>query len=193
MNKLTRNDLFSLEQYAENRSEFRARVMAHKANRRIALGENATLVFEDQLTIHYQIQEMLRVERIFEAAGIDEELEAYNPLIPDGGNWKGTLLIEYPDVAERREALVRLRGVEHKLWVQVDGHEKVFAIANEDMERSNDDKTAAVHFVRFEHSVEAVASIAAGADVRLGIDHPELPYNILLEGEARRSLASDLG
>jgi len=193
MNKLTRNDLFSLEQYAENRAEFRAKVMAHKANRRIALGENATLVFEDQLTIHYQIQEMLRVERIFEASGIEEELSAYNPLIPDGSNWKGTLLIEYPDVAERREALVRLRGVEHKLWVQVDGHERVLAIANEDMERSNDDKTAAVHFVRFEHNNAALASIAAGADVHLGIDHPVLPYRIKLEGEARASLAADLG
>lgn len=192
MNKLTRNDLFSLEQYAENRPEFRAQVMAHKANRRIALGENATLVFEDQLTIHYQVQEMLRVERIFEAAGISEELAAYNPLIPDGCNWKGTFLIEYPDVDERAQALIRLRGVEHKLWVQVDGHERVFAIANEDMERSNDDKTAAVHFVRFEHSEAAIASIAAGADVRLGIDHPELPYDIKLEGEARSSLASDL-
>lgn len=193
MKKLTRNDLFSLEQYAENRAEFRAKVMAHKAKRRIALGANATLVFEDQLTIHYQIQEMLRVERIFEASGIDEELSAYNPLIPDGSNWKGTLLIEYPDVDERREALVRLRGVEHKLWVQVDGHGRVLAIANEDMERSNDDKTAAVHFVRFEHSAAALASIAAGADIRLGIDHPELPYNIKLEGEARASLAADLG
>lgn len=192
MNKLTRNDLFSLEQYAENRPEFRARVMAHKANRRIALGENATLVFEDQLTIHYQVQEMLRVERIFEAVGIEEELAAYNPLIPDGSNWKGTLLIEYPDAEERRQALIRLRGVEHKIWVRVDGHERVFAIANEDMERSNDDKTAAVHFIRFEHSKAAIASIAAGADVYLGIDHPELPYDIKLESEARSSLALDL-
>ncbi len=192
MNKLTRDDLFSLEQYAEKRSEFRAQVMAHKANRRIALGENATLVFEDQLTIRYQIQEMLRVEKIFEASGIEEELGAYNPLIPDGSNWKGTLLIEYPDVEERRQALVRLRGVEHKLWVQVDGHERVFAIANEDMERSNDDKTAAVHFVRFEHSQAAKDSIAAGADIHLGIDHPELPYDIKLEGDARASLVSDL-
>lgn len=192
MNKLTRNDLFSLEQYAENRVEVRAQVMAHKANRRIALGANATLMFEDRLTIQYQIQEMLRVERIYEAAGIEEELAAYNPLIPDGSNWKGTLLIEYPDVDERRQALVRLRGVEHKIWVQVEGHDRVFAIANEDMERSNEDKTAAVHFVRFEHSQAAIASMVAGAEIHLGIDHPELPYDIKLEGEARRSLVSDL-
>ncbi len=193
MNKLARTDLFSLEQYAETRADFRAKVMAHKTNRRIALGENATLVFEDRLTIQYQIQEMLRVERIFEASGIDEELDSYNPLIPDGTNWKGTLLIEYPEVAERREALVRLRGVEHKIWVQVAGHEKTFAIANEDMERSNEEKTAAVHFVRFEHSPAAIASIKSGAHVQLGIDHPELPYSIALEGPALASLAADLG
>lgn len=192
MNKLTRNDLFSLEQYAENRAEFRAKVMAHKANRRIALGDNATLVFEDQLTIHYQIQEMLRVEKIFEASGIEEELAAYNPLIPDGSNWKGTLLIEYPDVEERRQALLRLRGVEHKIWVQVNGHERSYAIANEDMERSNDEKTAAVHFIRLEHSTAALASIATGADIHLGIDHPELPYEIKLAGESRASLVHDL-
>ncbi len=192
MKKLSRGDLMSLEQYAEARADFRTKVMAHKANRRVALGDNATLVFEDLLTIQYQIQEMLRVERIFEASGIDEELESYNPLIPDGSNWKGTLLIEYPDVAERREALVRLRGVEHKIWVQVAGHDKVFAIANEDMERSNDDKTAAVHFVRFEHTAAAIADIKAGGQVQLGIDHPELPYQITLSDAARDSLAADL-
>jgi len=135
MKQLSRNDLMSLEEYAQQRPKFRSQVMAHKAHRRIALGANATLMFEDELTIRYQIQEMLRVERIFEASGIEEELAAYNPLIPDGSNWKGTLLIEYPDVDERRQALVRLRGVEHKLWVSVDGHPPVFAIANEETKR----------------------------------------------------------
>lgn len=190
--KLQRSDLFSLEQYAETREDFRSQVMAHKATRRVTLGPHAMLLFEDRLTIQYQIQEMLRVERIFEASGIEEELAAYNPLIPDGQNWKATMLIEYPDVAERREALTRLRGVEHKVWVQIEGHERTFAIANEDMERSNDAKTAAVHFLRFQLSDAEVVTALTGVPIMMGIDHTELPYAERLDDAIRASLIGDL-
>lgn len=150
MGKLTIDDLYPLEVYSRLRPEFRAQVMEHKAHRQLALGDHVTLSFEDRLTMHYQVQEMLRAERIFEADGIRDELDAYNPLIPDGSNWKATMLIEYPDERERRQALARLRGVEHRVWMQVEGHVPVFAIADEDMERSDDTKTSAVHFLRFE-------------------------------------------
>ena len=190
--KLSRSDLLSLEQYAEARPTFRQRVMAHKKLRQIELGPHARLFFEDRLTIQYQIQEMLRVERIFEASGIEEELAAYNPLIPDGANWKATLMIEYPDVDERRAALARMPGVEHTVWVRIGDGERRFAHANEDMERSTDEKAAAVHFLRFELPSADVAAAKAGADVHMGIDHVELPYSITLDDAQAQCLAADL-
>ena len=150
MEKLNREDLYSLEQYAEQRGDFRARVLEHKKHRRVDIGPNLTLYFEDRLTIQYQVQEMLRIERIFEADGIHEELDAYNPLIPDGGNLKCTAMFEFEDVTERRRRLAELAGVENHVWIQVDGFDKVYAIANEDLDRSTDEKTSAVHFMRFE-------------------------------------------
>lgn len=190
--QLTRDDLFSLEKYAQMRSEFRAQVMAHKKDRQVAIGPHVTLYFEDRLTMQYQVQEMLRVERIFEADGIQEELDAYNPLIPDGSNWKATFMIEYEDVEERRDALARLKGIEDLLWVQVDGHDKVYAIADEDMEREDDTKTSSVHFVRFELAQPMVAAVKTGASVSLGTDHPEYPYQVKVAPAARDSLAADL-
>ena len=189
--KLERADLMTLERYAEERPSFRAKVIAHKALRRVALGPHVTLMFEDRLTIQYQIQEMLRVERIFDAAGIEEELDAYNPLIPDGQNLKATMLIEYPDVEERKAALARMPGVEHKVWLKIGDGERVFAIANEDLDRSNDEKTAAVHFMRFEVSAAAIAELRNGAALTLGIDHPELPHEVTLSAEAAAALAAD--
>ena len=180
MHALSRKDLMSLEQYAEQRGDFRARVMAHKKFRQVPIGAHATLYFEDCLTMQYQIQEMLRVERIFEAAGIQEELDAYNPLIPDGSNWKATFMIEFDDVDERRDALARLVGIESKLWVQVKDHDKIYAIADEDLERSTDDKTSAVHFVRFDLTPAVVGAVKAGTPVRMGTDHPEYSYQVEL-------------
>ena len=174
MDKLTLDDLYPLETYARLRPEFRERVIEHKAHRRLALGEHVTLSFEDRLTMHYQVQEMLRAERIFEADDIRAELEAYNPLIPDGSNWKATLLIEYPDEDERRVALGRLRGIEDRVWVRVGDQAPIYGIADEDMERSNDTKTSAVHFLRFELPPAAVQALRAGAGVSAGVDHPEL-------------------
>lgn len=190
--KLTRADLMTLEAYSEERPSFRDKVIRHKSTRRIQLGPHATLIFEDRLTIQYQIQEMLRVERIFNAAGIEEELEAYNPLIPDGSNWKATLLIEYPDAEERRLALTKMTGIEHKVWAIVGSGEKTFAIANEDLDRSNEEKTAAVHFLRFELSEDGVAQLKSGAPLSMGIDHPELPYQVQLLDNERLSLLADL-
>jgi hypothetical protein len=172
MHKLTRADLYSLEQYAEQRSVFRDRVMAHKKNRRVALGPHAALYFEDRLTIQYQVQEMLRAERIFESAGIDEELDAYNPLIPDGSNWKATFMLEYDDVNERRGALEKLIGIEDRVWVKIAGLDRVFAIADEDLERDTEEKTSAVHFLRFELSPLMVAAAKEGAAIGMGIDLP---------------------
>ena len=159
MSKLTREDLYSLEKYAAVRTEFRAKVMAHKANRRLAIGPHATLYFEDSLTMQYQVQEMLRLERIFEPEGIQQELDVYNPLIPDGSNWKATFMVEYEDVEERRAALARLIGIEKTVWVQAEGCGKVYAICNEDLDRETEDKTSAVHFLRFELTPEMVAAI----------------------------------
>lgn len=176
--KLTRSDLMSLENYASQRNQFRAEVMAHKKNRQIQLGENARLLFEDRLTVQYQIQEMLRVERIFEAAGIAEELDAYNPLIPDGDNWKATLMLEYPDVSERRVKLAGLLDIENRVWAQVEGFDRVYAIADEDLDRATDEKTSSVHFLRFQFSGDMVASAKSGARLSLGIDHPN--YNTCL-------------
>jgi hypothetical protein len=171
MKKLKREDLLSLEEYSQKRADFRANVLAHKKNRKIALGEHATLYFEDVLTVQYQIQEMLRIEKIFELEGINEELEAYNPLIPDGSNWKATFMIEYDDVAERQKVLATLVGVEDKVWVKVNGFDKVYAIANEDLERSTDDKTSAVHFMRFELTDEMCKAVKDNQAISMGIDY----------------------
>jgi len=192
MPQLTRNDLYSLEEYARIRNEFRARVMEHKKNRKVPVGAHATLYFEDRLTMQYQVQEMLRVERIFEDEGIQEELGAYNPLIPDGRNWKATFMIEYDDVDERRDALSRLRGIEDKIWAQVEGHDKVWAIADEDLERDDATKTSAVHFMRFELSPEMVATAKQGAGISVGSDHSEYSYSTVLTPSSRDSLVEDL-
>ncbi|MED6341608.1 MAG: DUF3501 family protein [Pseudomonadota bacterium] len=189
---LTRNDLWSLEEYAGRREEFRKQVLAHKKLRQVALGPHATLYFEDQLTMQYQIQEMLRVERIFEAAEIEEELSAYNPLIPDGSNWKATFMIEYGDIEERKQALPTMGGIEETVWVQVGNGTKAYAIANEDMERTRDSKAAAVHFMRFELSAEDLQSVRDGADVHMGLDHPSISNNVTLSTEARQALCADL-
>jgi hypothetical protein len=178
MEKLATSDLMSLEQYARQRPAFRARVMEHKKARLLGVGPNVTWLFEDRLTIQYQVQEMLRAERIFEPEGIEEELGAYNPLIPDGRNWKVTLLIEFPDEGERRVQLAKLKGVEGRCWVQVKGHERVFAIADEDLERENDEKTSAVHFLRFELPAPMAEALKAGAPLAVGIDHDAYRHEV---------------
>ena len=191
--KLTRADLMSLEQYAASRAEFRARVLQHKKLRTLALGPNATWCFEDRLTVQYQVQEMLRAERIFEADGIRDELDAYNPLIPDGSNWKVTLLLEYPDVEVRRVRLAGLKGVEDRCWVQVAGHERVWAIADEDLERENDEKTSAVHFLRFQLTEPMVSQARAGAALGAGVDHDAYRYEVQpLPPAVRDALVADL-
>mgnify|MGYP000225382946 FL=1 len=191
--KLTRSDLWSLEEYASRRQTFRAEVIAHKKLRNIALGPHATLYFEDRLTMRYQIQEMLRVERIFEAAEIEEELESYNPLIPDGSNWKATFMIEYGDVEERKIALATMGGIEQTVWVRVgESGEKIFAITNEDMERTRDEKAAAVHFMRFELGAEEVAALKSGESLFMGIDHASLPGTYEVAADQRAALIADL-
>ena len=193
MPQITAQSLMTLEAYAKARKDFRAQVIAHKKNRTLCLGEHVTLIFEDELTIRYQIQEMLRVERIFEEEGIREELEAYNPLVPDGNNWKATMLIEYPDVDERRTMLARLKGVEDRVWVEVSGRDRVYAIADEDMERENDEKTSAVHFLRFDLAAPAVRAMRDGGALAAGIDHPA--YTVTTENvpsALRTSLLQDL-
>lgn len=193
MTKLTRKDLMSLEEYAEKRAEFRAQVLELKKARKIALGNHATLYFENEQTIRYQIQEMLRIEKIFEADGINEELEAYNPLIPDGSNWKATFMIEYDDVAERQKVLSTLVGVEDKVWVQVDGFDKVYAIANEDLERSTEEKTSAVHFMRFELTDDMVKAVKENKNISMGIDYEGFDQLVSPISEAsRKSLMKDL-
>ena len=172
MTKITRDSLMTLEAYAKSRKDFRARVLEHKKPRAVHVGEHVTLLFEDELTVRYQIQEMLRIEKTFEEAGIEDELEAYNPLVPDGRNFKATLLIEYEDVEERRVALAKLKGIEDRLWVQVEGSPKVFAIADEDLERENEHKTSSVHFVRFELTAEMAAALKYGVSLSIGVDHP---------------------
>jgi Protein of unknown function (DUF3501) len=193
MGKLTRDDLYPLEKYTAVRTEFRAKVMEHKANRRLAIGPHATLYFEDSLTMQYQVQEMLRLERIFEADGIQQELDVYNPLIPDGSNWKATFMVEYEDVEERRVALARLKGIEKTVWVSVQGFGKVFAICNEDLDRETEDKTAAVHFLRFELTPDMVVAVKQGTPVRAGIDHPQYTYALEMPPEVSDALAMDLG
>jgi hypothetical protein len=192
MSKLSHQDLYSLEEYARIRPEFRSRVMEHKKERRVAIGEHAALYFEDALTMQYQVQEMLRIERIFEAKGIQDELDVYNPLIPDGQNWKATFMMEYADVEQRRRELARLIGVEQALWVQVEGFEKVHPVANEDLDRTTEDKTASVHFVRFELTPEMVAAAKGGAPIRAGISHAAYSAETVLEERVRRSLVGDL-
>jgi len=193
MTALRREDLYSLEEYARIRDQFRREVMDHKRDRKVALGPNATLYFEDLLTMKYQVQEMLRVERIFEEQGIQEELSAYNPLIPDGSNFKATFMLEYAEVDERRRALAELRGVEDRVWVQVDSHDKVWAIADEDMERDSGEKTSSVHFLRFELSPEMVAALKSGSALSMGIDHPALRVELSpLPEHNQRALIADL-
>ncbi len=172
MTQLTREDLWSLEEYAQRRQDFRTEVMAHKKNRQLPLGENARLYFEDATTIRYQIQEMLRIERVFEAAGIQEELDAYNPLIPDGHNWKATFMIEFGDPVERAQRLAEMIGVEGQVWLQVGDHSRIVPIADEDLERETEEKTSSVHFMRFELSSEQIAALKAGEPLYAGIDHP---------------------
>ena len=193
MQKLTRQDLYTLEQYAQERPAFRARVMEHKKTRQVQVGANATLYFEDRLTMQYQIQEMLRIERLFEPEAIQEELDAYNPLISDGTNWKATFMMEYTEVDERRQALARLVGIEDKVWVKVGDFDKVYAIADEDLERETEDKTSSVHFLRFELSPEMVKAGKAGAAVAEGIEHENYQHVVdPLPPAVRDSLAADL-
>jgi hypothetical protein len=176
MPKITRDSLMTLEAYAKARVDFRARVIAHKKHRTVHLGEHITLIFEDELTMRYQVQEMLRVEKIFEEAGILDELEAYNPMIPDGGNWKATMMIEYPDVEERSRMLARLIGIEDRVWVRIAGHAPVYAIADEDLDRSTDEKTSAVHFLRFELDAAMRKTLKTSVDsavLAAGVDHPQ--------------------
>jgi hypothetical protein len=193
MSKLTREDLMSLDQYAENRKTFRDKVIAHKKNRQLSITPHATLYFEDRLTMQYQVQEMLRVERIFEADGIQEELDAYNPLIPDGSNWKATFMIEYDDEQERKKALAELVGVEDKVWMQVADFDRVWAIADEDLERETEEKTSSVHFLRFELDKEMAAAVKNGAAINAGIDHDKLRESVApVPQNIRDSLAEDL-
>ena len=193
MQKLNRDDLFSLEQYAEARPAFRDKVLAHKKDRRLDLGTNAALYFEDRLTMQYQVQEMLRIGRIFEADGINEELDAYNPLIPDGSNWKATFMVEFPEAEERQVMLQQLVGIEDLVYVQVVDFDRVFAIADEDLERADEEKTSAVHFLRFELGDEMAAALKQGASLGIGIDHHEYRHEVEPVADAvRAALAADL-
>jgi hypothetical protein len=193
MQKLARADLMSLEQYAVDRKRLRTEVIAHKLIRNVEVGPNMTWCFEDRVTIRYQILEMLRVERIFESAGIKDELDAYNPLIPDGKNWKATMLIEYPDPDARRTALEKLKAVEDRCWVQVNAMERVFAIADEDLVRTNDEKTSAVHFLRFELSSAMVEAVKGGAHISVGVEHENYRHSISpIPPAVRDSLSADL-
>ena len=192
MNKLEATDLFSLEEYHKVREEFRARVLAHKRQRQMAVGPNLTLLFEDRLTMHYQVQEMLRIERIFETEAIEEELAAYNPLIPDGGNFKATLMIEFPDADERRQALHDLVGIEETVFVQAAGFETVFAHADEDLKRTSDGKTSAVHFLRFELSDAMRRALLENAGLTVGVRHPRYQYSVEADAALRTALIADL-
>ena len=193
MPRITRDSLMTLEAYAKVRADFRANVMAHKKNRTMRLGEHITLQFEDEMTMRYQIQEMLRAERIYEEQGIRDELDAYNPLVPDGSNWKATMLIEYPDEAQRHKALAELIGVEDRVWVQVEGCPRAYAIADEDMDRENDTKTSSVHFLRFELDAAMKQALRAGGSVRAGVDHPRYQTTLdALPAAVRESLLKDL-
>jgi hypothetical protein len=191
--KIERGSLLSLEAYARQRGDFRTRVISHKKNRKVELGDHVALAFEDELTIRYQIQEMLRIERVFEEDGIQGELEAYNPLVPDGRNFKATMMIEYPDPAERKRMLARLKGVEDRVWVRVEGFERVYAVADEDLERENEEKTSSVHFLRFELSEPMAQALKQEAQLAVGVDHPEYRAEIpALPRNVRDSLVADL-
>ena len=193
MPQIAPHSLLTLEAYARQRGDFRARVIEHKKRRTVRLGEHLTLIFEDELTVRYQVQEMLRIERIFEEEGIREELAAYNPLIPDGGNFKATMMLEYPDPEERRAMLAQLKGVEDRVWVSVEGCKPVYAIADEDLERENDQKTSAVHFLRFELDAQMRASLKHGAHLAVGVDHPRCTHAIpALDHPVRAALVADL-
>ncbi len=193
MEKLTREDLYSLEKYNEMRHVFRKQIMEHKKDRQVSIGPHARMYFEDRLTMHYQIQEMLRAERIFDAEGIQEELDAYNPLIPSGTNWKATFTLEFPDPDERAEWLAKLIGIDQKTWVQVDGFNKVYPVTNEDLERETEDKTSSVHFMRFELSDDMIAAIKKGAAVSVGVEHENYNYSVSpLPQNILTSLAKDL-
>jgi hypothetical protein len=189
---ITPDSLMSLEAYSKFRKTHKAEVLAHRKLRSVHLGEHITLQFESETTIRYQIQEMLRIEKIFEEEGIQQEIEAYAPLMPDGSNWKATMLIEYPDVNERKRELARLIGVEDRMFIEAEGHARVYAIADEDLDRENDEKTSAVHFVRFEFPSATKAAIQAGAAVKLGCDHTNYPAHTQISAEALASLAGDL-
>ena len=192
-NKLTRADLYTLEKYAEIRNEFRARVMAHKKSRRLPLGLNATLYFEDRLTIQYQVQEMLRIEKIFEPGDIEEELAAYNPLIPDGHNWKATFMLEYDDRAEREEMLTRLVGIEDCVWMRVGAGAIIVPVCDEDMERETETRTSSVHFMRFELSPEDITAVGQGAEISAGISHQEYNFQLApIPADIRQSLGADI-
>jgi len=193
MPHITRESLLTLEAYSRARNRIRDEVLQHKRARTVALGPNVTLAFEDEMTMRYQVQEMLRVERIFEDSGIQDELDAYNPLIPDGSNWKATLLIEYPDTDERKRMLAKLIGIEDRVWAQIEGCDRVYAIADEDLERETAEKTASVHFLRFELDASMKSRLQAGADLAMGIDHPHYTYTIAQVDEAtQHSLLRDL-
>ncbi|CAA6817175.1 MAG: Hypothetical protein i Rubrerythrin cluster [uncultured Thiotrichaceae bacterium] len=192
MNKLTRDDLYSLEEYSAKRNAFRAEVMEHKKNRRLAIGENASLYFEDRVVMQYQIQEILRAEKIFEADEIAEELKVYNAMIPDGSNWKVTFMLEYADVEQRKVALSQLLGIDQKTWVRVDGFDKVYPISNEDLERETEDKTSSVHFMRFELTSEMVVAAKEGAVLSAGIEHENYHHTLDMPENIRASLVSDL-
>jgi hypothetical protein len=189
---ITADNLMGLEAYSKFRKTHKAQVLAHRQLRSVHLGDHITLQFESETTIRYQIQEMLRIEKIFEEEGIQQEIDAYAPLVPEGSNWKATMLIEYPDVNERKRELARLSGVEDRMFIEVEGHARVYAIADEDLERENDEKTSAVHFVRFEFSDATKAAIKAGAAVKLGCDHTNYPAHTQISAEALASLAGDL-
>jgi len=188
---LTRDDLMSLEQYAGHRAKFREAVIEHKKNRRVSIGEYLHLYFEDRLTVQYQVQEMLRIEKIFEADGIEDELGAYNPLIPNGTNLKATAMLEYQDVEQRKQQLALLRGIEDMVWIQVDGFERVYAISNEDLERSNAEKTSAVHFMRFELEPDMIATLRSDAKLIMGSSHEFYPHSSIVSDEIRMALLQD--
>jgi len=193
MPRITRDSLMTLEAYAKARNDFRAEVMAHKQARTVRLGEHVTLLFEDELTIRYQIQEMLRIEKTYEEEGIKDELDAYNPLVPDGHNWKATMLLEYEDVAERKQALAKLIGIEDRVWVQVEQCPRVYAIADEDLERDTEEKTSSVHFVRFDLTAEMIGALRSGLALSIGVDHPAYTFTLSSVPEkTRQTLLADL-
>ena len=192
MPRITRESLMTLEAYSKVRSDFRANVMAHKKARTVHLGEHVTLLFEDEMTMRYQVQEMLRAERIFEEEGIQDELDAYNPLIPDGSNWKATMLIQYEDIAQRQQALAQLKGIERRVWVQVEGGPRVYAVADEDLERENEAKTASVHCLRLELDDASKHALRGGAALAMGVDHPAYRATEQIGPVVRDSLLKDL-